>query len=175
MTTTDYLINAVFVFVVLRQARERQLDLRSLVIPLVLVVWVAQMYVHSIPTAGNDLVLVALLASVGLTLGVLCGFATQVRVGGDGVALARVGWLAGGLLIAGISARMVFVFAVNHGAEPAIRSFSIAHHIGADAWPVALVAMALCEVTARLVTVQVRGRRLASTSAGGAIAIGAGA
>jgi hypothetical protein len=29
MTTTDYLINAVFVFVVLRQARERKVDARS--------------------------------------------------------------------------------------------------------------------------------------------------
>jgi hypothetical protein len=160
MTTTDYLINAAFVLVVLRQARERKLDRRSLVLPLVAVYFVAQRYVHSIPTAGNDLVLLGVLASVGLTLGVLCGFATNVRAGGDGVALARVGWVAGGLLIAGIGSRMVFVFALSHGAEPAIRGFSIAHQIGAAAWPVALVSMGLCEVTARLATVQLRGRRL---------------
>ncbi len=86
------------------------------------------------------------------------------------VAFARVGWLAGGLLIAGICARMVFVFAVSHGGESAIRSFSIAHHIGAAAWPVALVSMALCEVTARLVTVQLRGRRLTATQATAPIA-----
>ena len=30
---------------------------------------------------------------IGLALGVLCGFATHVRVGSDGIALARVGWL----------------------------------------------------------------------------------
>jgi hypothetical protein len=160
MTTADYIINAVFVLVVLRQARERRLDLRSLVAPLALVFLVAQRYVHSVPTAGNDLVLVAALTAVGLALGLLCGFATHVRVGADGTAFARVGWLAGVLLIAGISARMVFALAVTHGAEPAIRSFSVAHHIGAAAWPVALVSMALCEVAARLITVQVRGRRL---------------
>jgi hypothetical protein len=57
---------------------------------------------------------------------------------------------------------MVFVLALHHGAGPAIRSFSIAHNIGAAAWPVALVAMALCEVTARLVVVQLRGRRLSA-------------
>jgi hypothetical protein len=159
MTTTDYLVNAAFVLVVLRQARERQLDVRSLVVPMVLVFFVAQRYVHSIPSAGNDLVLVGLLASLGLALGVLCGFATHVRVS-DGVALARVGWLAGVLLVAGICARIVFVFAIGHGAEPAIRSFSMAHQIGAAAWPLALVSMALCEVTARLVTVQLRGRSL---------------
>jgi hypothetical protein len=68
------------------------------------VFFIVQRYVHSIPTAGNDLVLVALLAGVGLTLGVLCGSSTHVRAGSEGVALARVGWLAGGLLIAGTCA-----------------------------------------------------------------------
>ena len=173
MTTIDYLINLVFVFVVLRQVRERELDVRGLVAPLVLVFFVAQHYVRTIPTAGNDLVLVFLLASVGLTLGILRGLATRVRLGDGGVALARVGWLAGGLLIAGICARMVFVFAVDNGAEPAIRSFSVAHHLGAAAWPVALVAMALCEVTARLVTVALRGHRLTALPPATRIAIGA--
>jgi len=175
MTTTDYLVNAAFVFVVLRQARERRLDARSLVVPLVAVFFVAQRYVHSIPSAGNDLVLVGLLASVGLALGVLCGLATHVRAGSDGLALARVGWLAGGLLIAGICARMVFVFAVTHGAEPAIRGFSVAHQIGAAAWPVALVSMGLCEVTARLVIVHLRGRRLQTAQGPAPIAVGTGA
>jgi hypothetical protein len=174
MTTTDYLINALFVFVVLRQARERQLDLRSLVVPLVVLFWVARMYVHSIPTAGNDLALVALLASFGLTLGVLGGFATHLRVRG-GVALARVGWLASGLLIAGISARMLFALALSHGAEPGIASFSIAHHIGAAAWPAALVSMAIFEVTARLATVQLRARRLTGSQAPASIVAGAAA
>jgi hypothetical protein len=175
MTSTDYLINAVFVLLVLRQARERRLDVRGLAAPLVLVFFVARMYVHSIPSAGNDLVLVGVLASCGLTLGIASGFATRVRRGDDGVALARVGWLAGGLLIAGISARMVFVFAVDHGAEPAIRSFSITHQIGAAAWPLALVSMALCEVTARLVIVQLRGRRVQTAQAPAPIPIGAAA
>src|SRR5438094_5548532 len=143
MTITDYLINGLFVLVVLRQAHERELDRRSLITPLALVFFVAQRYVHSIPTAGNDLVLVAVLASVGMALGILCGFATHVRVRLDGVALARVGWVAGALLVAGIAARMVFAFAVAHGAEPAVRSFSVGHQIGAAAWPVALVSMAL--------------------------------
>jgi hypothetical protein len=110
MTTTDYLINAVFVFVVLRQARERQLDVRSFAVPMIVVFYVARLYVHSIPTAGNDLQLVALLSAVGLTLGVLGAFATHVRADSDGMAFARVGWLAGALLIGGISARMVFVW-----------------------------------------------------------------
>jgi hypothetical protein len=162
MTTSEYLLNAAFVLLVLRQARERQLDRRSVIVPLVLVLFVGSQYLHSIPTAGNDLVFIILLAAVGLTLGLLGGFATQVRAGGNGIALARVGWIAGGLLVLGIGARMAFAFALGHGFEPTVRSFSIAHQIGAAAWPVALVLMALLEVGSRIAVVHVRGRGLAA-------------
>src|SRR5205085_5023181 len=94
---------------------------------------------------------------VGLTFGVLCGFATQVRIDQGGGQWVKVAWLAGVLLVAGISARMLFVFALSHGAGPAIRTFRIVHHIGAAAWPVALVSMsmALREVSARIAMVHV--------------------
>lgn len=158
MTTTDYLINAGFILMVCWQAREKRLDRRALVIPLVILFFVARQYLHTIPVSGNDLVLIGLLAGAGVSLGLLSGFATHVRRGNDGLALARVGWVAGALLIAGISSRIVFAFVVTHGAEPAIRGFSIAHQISAAAWPVALVSMAICEVTVRVVTVYLRGR-----------------
>lgn len=160
MTFSDYLINAIFVLVVLRQARERRMDLRSFIAPMALVVFVANHYVHTIPTGGDDLALVGALTAVGVALGLLCGFTTHVRMDAEGTRLARIGWVAGVFLVAGIGARMVFVVALHHGAGPAIREFSIVHHIGATAWPVALVAMALCEVTVRLVLVQLRGRSL---------------
>ena len=54
---------------------------------------------------------------------------------------------------------MVFVFAVHHGARHAVASFSMAHQIGAAAWPVALVLMALLEVSTRIAIVQLRGRQ----------------
>ena len=164
MTITDYLINAVFVLIVFRQARERELDRRSAIIPLAIVAYVAHLYVHSIPTAGNDLVLIAALGAVGLTLGVASGFATHVRAGENGLAVARVGWIAGALLIAGIGSRMVFAFALSHGAHHAVASFSIAHQIGAAAWPVALVMMALLEVSTRIAIVQLRGRQAMQSS-----------
>ena len=159
MTTTDYILNAAFVLLVLRQARERELDRRSVIVPLVLMSFVGSQYLRSIPTAGNDLALIAALAAAGLALGVTGGFATHVRRGDD-VALARVGWIAGGLLVLGIGARMAFAFAVGHGLEATVRTFSIDHRIGAAAWPVALVLMALIEVAARLAIVQARGRLL---------------
>ncbi len=165
MTITDYLINAMFLLLVARQARERELDRRSVIVPLVILFFVAQMYLHSIPTAGNDLVLIGLLAAVGLTLGFASGFATHVRAGANGLAVARVGWLAAGLLVAGIGSRMVFAFALGHGLRPDIASFSIAHHISAAAWPTALVLMAICEVTTRIAIVQLRGRKATSDQA----------
>lgn len=159
MTTTEYLLNAAFVLLVLRQARERKLDRRSVTVPLVLMFFVGTQYLHSVPAAGNDLVLIAGLAAVGLALGVAGGLTTQVR-SLEGVALARVGWIAGGLLVVGIGSRMAFAFAVGHGLAPALHSFSAAHQIGKAAWPVALVLMALIEVGSRIAVVQARGRRL---------------
>jgi hypothetical protein len=160
MTTTDYLINILFVFIVFRQAQERRIDRRYFVLPIVLVAWVATQYVHALPTAGNDLVLIAALACVGLTLGTISGLATHIRRDQSGDGFARVGWLAGILLVGGISSRMIFAFAVSHGLEPAVRSFSIANHIGSAAWTVAMVLMALCEVGARLTTVYLRTNQL---------------
>ncbi len=164
MTTTDYIINAVFVLVVLRQARERELDRRSVIIPLVIVAYVAHLYVRSLPTAGDDLVLIAALGTVGLALGLASGLATHVRAGENGLAVARVGWIAGALLIAGIGSRLLFAFALSHGAHHAIASFSYAHQIGAAAWPVALVLMALLEVSTRITIVQLRGRHAVQVS-----------
>lgn len=161
MTTSEYLLNAAFVLLVLRQARERQLDRRSVIMPLVLMAFVGAQYLHTVPTTGNDLLFIVLLAAVGLALGVLGGLATRVRAEG-GVALARVGWVAGGLLVAGIGSRMAFAFAIGHGLEPAVHGFSIAHQIGAAAWPAAFVLMALVEVGSRIAIVQARGRRLAA-------------
>jgi len=136
-----------------------------------LVAFVGHTYIHSIPTSRNDLTLIGLLAAVGLTLGVTSGFATHVRAGENGNAVARVGWVAGLLLVFGITARMAFAFAVTHGAHHAVASFSIAHQITTAAWPVALVSMAVCEVTARIGTVQLRGRRVMTEQASGATVI----
>jgi hypothetical protein len=158
MTTTDYIINGVLVLLVLRQMRERRLDLRSLVLPAVLVFVAARNYLHALPSGGNDLELVGVLASAGIALGSLCAWFTHVRVGDDGVALARAGWAAAFFWVAGIGSRMAFAFATAHGLRHAIASFSASHQItGADAWTAALVLMALCEVTARLLTLYARG------------------
>jgi hypothetical protein len=165
MTTTDYLINAVFVLIVFRQARERELDRRSVIVPLAILAYVVHLYLRAIPTGGNDLLLIAGLGTLGLAFGVASGFATHVRSGENGVPLARVGWIAGTLLIAGIGSRMVFAFGVSHGLRHVVASFSYAHQIGAAAWPAALVLMAVLEVSTRIAVVQLRGRSVQTAAA----------
>jgi hypothetical protein len=162
---TGYIINAILVLLVVRQIRERRLDLQSLVLPLILVGVAAANYLHTIPTRGNDVVLDLTLIAIGITLGTLCAMTTHLRPGSDGVALAHAGWLAASLWIFGCGARMAFAFATEHGAGPAVARFSISHSItGADAWVAALVLMALAEVTARLVVLQMRAHTLTATT-----------
>jgi hypothetical protein len=60
---------------------------------------------------------------------------------------------------------MLFAFAVSHGARHAVAGFSAVHRIGASAWPVALVLMALLEVSTRIGIVQLRGRHAMQATA----------
>src|SRR5271169_1218182 len=52
MTLTDYLINAGLIFLIVRQMRDRELDLRSAIMPLVLVFTIGQQYLSTLPTVG---------------------------------------------------------------------------------------------------------------------------
>ena len=166
MNATGYIINAILVLLVVRQIRETRLNLANLILPVVLVAGAAAYYLRSVPTAGNDLVLDITLGAIGAVLGALCAFATRVRRGADGVALAKAGVVAAILWIVGIGARMGFAYASDHGSGPAIARFSVAHSItSADAWVAALVIMALAEVIARLAVLRLRAWQLPAVNA----------
>ena len=160
-----YLINALLILLVVRQIREHQLDLRALAVPVLAVAAAAVMFLHAVPAGGSDIALDLLCTSAGAAMGAIGGLATRLRPGAGGRPLGRAGVLAASMWIAGVGARMAFYFAATHGAGPAIAAFSIAHHItGPAAWTAALVMMALADVTARLVTVYLRGRRLTAST-----------
>ena len=165
-TTSMYLINAILVLLVIRQIREHPLDRRHLVVPVLAVGAAAMMFLHSVPGGGSDIALELIGVCAGVVMGALAGLATRLRRGGDGQVLGRAGWLAAGLWISGVGARMAFAFAAGHGAGPAIARFSAAHQItGAGAWVAALVLMALADVLTRLAVLFVRGRRMAAVRA----------
>ena len=171
MSTTDYLVNAVLVLLVIRQIRGSKLDLVNLVLPLVIVVGVGFQYLRSIPTAGNDLVLITVLAGVGLLLGAGAALTTRLRLGTDGVPFAKAGVVAAVLWVLGIGFRMGFAYASDHGAGASIARFSLQHDItGSSAWVAALVLMALTEVIARMALLRLRGYRLTHSGARAAVA-----
>ena len=150
MTFTDYLIDSVLVLLVLLQIKERKLTTKTLIRPLVIVAIAVASYLHGIPTAGNDLVLLVVLALVGLLIGVASGQTVMMRRGAEGDVLARSGWLSAIFWVLGMGSRFAFLVWINNGGEGTIRHFSATHSItGGEAWTVALLAMAVFEVCGR--------------------------
>jgi hypothetical protein len=160
-----YLINALLVLMVIRQIREHPLDLRSLAIPVLAVGAAAALFLRSVPLGGNDIALELACVLAGALMGAIGGFATYLRRGADGRPLGRAGWLAAGMWVGGVGARLAFAIAAGNGAGPAIARFSAAHDITSDkAWIAALVMMALADVLTRLVIIYLRGRRLTASA-----------
>lgn len=101
MTLPDYLLNITLVGLVILQVRGHKITRSRLLFPLVATVVVGSQYLHGIPTAGNDLVLVVGLAVLGGLLGSFAALATSVRLDGA-VAFAKAGALAAVLWVLGI-------------------------------------------------------------------------
>ncbi|MFJ4926011.1 hypothetical protein [Streptomyces sp. NPDC088736] len=161
MTTTDWITDIALVLVVFRQLREGRLDLKSFLIPLGIVAFVAHTYLDSVPTAGNDLVLIGTLTGVGAVLGVAGGVYTRIRVA-SGHLLIKAGAVSAILWVVGMGARMGFQLWVQHGGSDDVARFSVAHQITtSQAWVAAFVLMALTEVVTRLATIFVRSRLVA--------------
>jgi hypothetical protein len=157
MSSTDYVIDIVLLLLVVLQVRERRLDPRSLLIPVVVVAYAASKYLKSFPTGGHDVLLDVVLMAIGLVIGTACAATTRVWVGEDGTARSKAGVAAAMLWVLGIGSRMAFQEYSAHGGAGAIGRFSAQHQItSAQAWTTALVLMALAEVIARLVLLRVR-------------------
>ena len=159
MTFTDYLLDIALMAVVLLQIRGRRLTLTWLVVPIGIVAYAASQYLHSVPTGGNDLLLVIIGVTAGVTLGVLTGLFTHVKLGADGHAFAKAGGLAAILWLVGVGTRFAFQIYASNGGGPAIARFSAHHAITSSAaWTAALILMAFGEVVARTAVLGLRGR-----------------
>jgi hypothetical protein len=160
MTFSDYLIDVLLIAIVFRQIRESCFDRRAILLPLGIAAWVCNSYLHSIPTAGNDLVLIISFTTVGVVLGTVSALATRVRTDGGRHALVRAGWVAAGVWVGSMGFRFAFAFWASHGGDDALGHFSVAHHItGGDAWTAALVLMAMGEVVTRTGLLFLRSRQ----------------
>ncbi len=161
MSLTDYLLDSILVLLVLRQLRESRLDRMSVILPLGIAAAVGNSYLHGIPTAGNDLLLVVGLTAVGVAFGLISGLTTRVRADGGRYALVKAGWIAAGVWVLSMGSRFAFAIWASNGGAPALGRFSVAHHItSGEAWTAALVLMALGEVLVRTATLWVRAQRV---------------
>ena len=161
MTTTDYLLDSALVLLVLVQIKEQPLTTRTLVRPFIFIAVAATIYLHGIPTAGNDLVLVGAISALGATIGVASGLAVLMRRGSGGEILIRSRWLSGFFWVLGMGSRFAFAVWISHGGAATVGQFSAQHSItSAEAWTVALLAMAACEVAGRSLVMAARRRQL---------------
>src|SRR3954462_13228888 len=170
MSTTDYVVDILLIVVIFRQLRPRPYTLRTAILPIGIMVWAGFHYLRGFDIAGNDLVLITLLALSGLALGAASGATTFMWLDERSGVRGRVGFYACLTWIIGMGSRFAFaVYASSSGGGARVAEFSRDHAIsGSQAWTTALVAMAFAEVLARVVFLQVRRVRLhlagASTS-----------
>jgi hypothetical protein len=161
MTTTDYFLDSALVLLVLLQIPERRLTTKALVRPVVILAIAVANYFHGIPTAGNDLVLIGAVALIGLLIGVASGQAVIMRRGEDGEVLARAGWVSALFWVLGMGSRFAFAVWISHGGAATVGQFSAQHSItSAQAWTVALLAMAAFEVGGRSLIMAARRRQV---------------
>jgi hypothetical protein len=161
MTTTDYIIDSLLVLLVLRQVTEQRLTTRMLVRPLIIVGIAVISYLHGIPTGGNDLALAAVLGLAGALIGSASGQTLFMRRGPDGEVLVRAGWASAFFWVLGMGSRFGFIYWITHSGATSIAHFSAQHAItSAEAWTVALLAMAVFEVLARTAVQALRRDRL---------------
>jgi hypothetical protein len=166
MNFSDYLLDSALVLLVLFQIKERPMTRKALIRPLVILSIAVVNYLHGIPTQGNDLVLVGVLATVGGLIGVASGFTAILARRFDGVVTLRSGWLSGFFWVLGMGSRFGFAYWTSHGGAGSIANFSANHQItSAEAWTVALLAMAVFEVSGRTLTLAARWRGMEAAPA----------
>jgi hypothetical protein len=166
MTNTDWIIDIALVLIVFRQLREEAISKATFIIPIAMISFAAKNYLHGIPTAGNDLILIALFTGVGVVFGLLGGLLTRVRAKQGGIYIKATAGAAG-LWVASMGFRLGFAVWSSHSSGAAhLTSFSVNHHITTgQAWVTALILMAFGEVIVRLGTIAVRAWILHTRSA----------
>lgn len=130
--------------------------------PVVIVLAVAAFYLHSFPTAGNDVQLVLVFLAAGVVLGIVSGLFVRVRQEeSTGKILTTAGFGFAAIWIAVTVGRMLFIYGADHWFTAGLVSFSRTHLItGADAWTAAFVTLSLAMVLARLAVLMIGAARV---------------
>lgn len=166
MSTAQWILSlSLLAWALARNVGTRPVSRGTFVLPLVIVAAAVVGFLVPLPTAGNDLGLVALFGAIGVALGVAAAAVTRLEHR-DGVLTATAGLAFAGLWVLMIGARIAFAQWATGPGSTTVGLFSRDHLItGADAWTAAFVVMALGMVLARTVVLAVRAYRLATSSA----------
>jgi hypothetical protein len=152
VSTAQWILNiALLVWVLTRNLGTRRVSAGTFLVPALVVMVAAAIFLRGLSTAGNDLDLELLGALVGLALGAFAALLTKVSRSSDGriVVTAGVGFAALWILV--IGGRVAFAEWATHGGSRMIGEFSMRHMIsGAGAWTSAFVLLALAMVIGRL-------------------------
>lgn len=166
MSTSQWVLSLVLLtWALVRNVGTRRVTRSTFAVPVLLVVGAAIWFLNPLPTAGNDLALVAVFAVVGVALGLAASAATRLEYR-EGMVTATAGMAFAGLWVAMIVGRVVFAQWANGGGARTVGEFSRDHLItGADAWTAAFVVMALGMVLARTLHLAARTGRLGDGAA----------
>lgn len=165
MTTTDYLISAALVLLVIPQIRGTRQTMRNALLPVVAVAAAAAYYLTSFPMQGSDLQLDLIGVLGGAFLGLACGATTRLSRDSAGITVAKAGVAAAVLWVAGMASRAGFEIWATHSGSATIAQFSRDNLItGSAAWTAALLLMALAQVLSRLAVVRLKAHRFTSST-----------
>jgi hypothetical protein len=162
MSPTDYIIDSALVLLVVIQMKERVLTNRTLIRPLIILAIAVVSYFKTFPTQGNDIPLILAVSGIGAILGVLSGVTVIMRRNPEGLVTARAGISSAAFWVLGMGSRFAFaVWVASASGTVHITHFSQAHHItSGQAFTVALLGMAVCEVLGRTLVMVTRRSQL---------------
>lgn len=169
MNALDYILDAVLLATIFLQFRGRRLTVRYLILPVAIVVYFLFAYLKGVPTAGNDLYLIAGGVGLGLIFGVGAGAFTRVYPGEKGI-YARAGLLAATFWATGVMLRTAFSLYASDGGASADRVIGRVMHswniTSSSAIVACLLLMVLVEVGSRQLIIGARyfGLRSGATS-----------
>jgi hypothetical protein len=159
MNVIDYILDAVLLATIFLQFRGRRLTVRYLVLPVAIVVYFLFAYLKGVPTAGNDLYLIAGGVALGLIFGVGAGAFTRVYPGEKGI-YAKAGLVAATFWATGVVLRTAFSLYASDGGASADRVIGRVMHswdiTSSSAIVACLLLMVLVEVGSRQLIVGVR-------------------
>jgi hypothetical protein len=156
MSTSTYLLDSALILIVLLQIKERKMTMRTLIRPLVILGAAVAIYFSTLPTQGNDLLLILAVSGIGAIIGIASGL-TAIMRNRDGEVTLRTGWLSGFFWVLGMGGRFAFAYWSTHGGISALSTFSAHHQItSGQAWTDALLGMAVLEVALRTAIVGYR-------------------